>query len=45
MEEKDIKTIGKNSPMAQVELIKSVSSKCITVNGTRVTGNYMDMGA
>lgn len=41
MEEKDIKTIGKNSPMAQVELIKSVSSKCITVNGTRVTNGKL----
>lgn len=37
MEEKDLKIISKNSPMAQVELIKSESFKCISVNETRVT--------
>lgn len=37
MEEKDIKRISKNSPMAQIELIKSDSFKCISVNEMRVT--------
>ena len=32
MEEKEIKIISKNSPMAQIELIKSESSKCIALN-------------
>lgn len=32
MEEQDIKRISKNSPMAQIELIKSESFKCIAVS-------------
>ena len=32
MEEKDIKRISKNSPMAQIELIEGKSSKCIAVS-------------
>ena len=41
MEEKDIKRISKNSPMAQVELIKSVNTSCISINNIRITNGKL----
>ena len=36
-----METISRNSPMAQVELVKSGVSSCIVVNGTRVTNGKL----
>lgn len=36
-----MRTISSNSPIAQVELVKSGTSSCITVNGTRITNGKL----
>ena len=40
-QEENYKMISRNSPMAQVELVKSGVSSCIAVNGTRVTNGKL----
>ena len=41
MEGKDYKILRKNSSKAQVELIKSVNTSCISINNIRITNGKL----